>query len=225
MSNNHSSSSTRTLEFQRLEFPMGWGETGAVFLRVRVYPDGTLSFFCSKAPNSGKTNVTSSFEKIFDAAVRTLAEQGVIPNPADEAGSITPEMLATIAKNSVWVEYTSAADSVYGQNESFAIVRTDPVLNPCWSYVNKATAAKLPGLDRQFLTLPTTTAEVTSCPDAGALAQLDEVYFSIRNAASLLKEGDSFGIQIGLTAKAKSLIVSRHGQDAFAVLENCVTLD
>lgn len=213
----------KALELQRLEFPIGWGETGAVFLRVRIYEDGTLSFFCTSADESGKTNVTNAMERIFEAAVRTLATQELIPNPVLDSGSIPLKDLASIAKQSVWVQYIRPEDSISG-TESYALVGVDAHFNPFWCYLSKAELAKQPGLDIKFLTPPERCEDTAPDLYARAVSQLDEIFFALKNAETLLEQGRSLGIQFGMSERARTLIEARHGQDAVTVLRNCAHL-
>lgn len=210
----------KALELQRLEFPIGWGETGAVFLRIRIYPDGTLSFFCTSADKYGKTNVTNAMERIFEAAVRALASQGLVPNPVLDNGSIPLNDLASIAKQSVWVEYTRPEESGSG-TESYALVGVDAHFNPFWSYLSKSELAKQPGLDLNFLAPPEGCDEAAPDLYARAVSQLDEIFFALKNAETLLEQGRLLGIQFGMSDTARTLIEARHGQDAVGVLTNC----
>lgn len=220
---NSSTARALTLEFQRLEFSIGWGHVGAVFLRVRIYPDGTMSFFCSKASATDrKTDISQSVDRIFEAAILKLIEDGVIENPAGDGEAITTPLLAAFAKRSVWVEYRAAEDNVLG--ESFALVAFNESLHASWSFVSKASASELPGLDEEFLAPPGT--DVSYSQKSNIVEQLDEFYYALKKIEPLLMQGRSLEcrFQLGLTSATKEYLASRHGKDAYLILANCVSL-
>jgi len=64
---------------------------------------------------------------------------------------------------------------------------------------------------------------MTNIPDS-ALPLVDGLYEALKDAASLLSQGRSFGFRVGLTQVAADVIRARHGEAAEVVVGNCLLI-